>query len=455
MKITKKLSKLAILAALAAPTCLGSTTLVHADDTFGDPYKLNTTAEYDGKFHKIINDQDGASNLTYGIAMTANRVVAAWSSTEPVVKDINTYYVWIEYAPQPGMNPKAGHVTITPRNLNINVNSAQKTFGDADPELTYTVDGLLAGDAVTGKLTREAGEHVGEYAIKQDSLGMNLTNYKVENFSQAKLTIAPTAKMNKFYTDLDATPAEIKNYDDVDKVVVLTNDWLELSNAEKDEVEYKIADVKEEIAEFQNEAGVVNHETADASIAGQDLPWNYRLVTEKIGEDDTRFTDFLAKLTGEKLDELFDIHLIDLLDGDNEVEPHALEKVTLKNVDLSDEKDLKLHHDHGTFEDLAITFDDVNQTLSFETEEFSEFGISTLLASGPAAEVTPVATPSAVANIVTDLVNAPVTEVADSAKATDLPHTGEMVNTSLTLIGAMLSVAALIVGAYKSFGKLK
>lgn len=48
-------------------------------------------------------------------------------------------------------------VTITPGN------NLQKYRGNPDPELTWTAKGLLGGDTVSGALTREAGEDVGEY----------------------------------------------------------------------------------------------------------------------------------------------------------------------------------------------------------------------------------------------------------------------------------------------------
>lgn len=39
-----------------------------------------------------------------------------------------------------------------------------KVYGTADPELTYQVTGLKAGDSLTGSLTRDAGESVGSHA---------------------------------------------------------------------------------------------------------------------------------------------------------------------------------------------------------------------------------------------------------------------------------------------------
>ena len=49
---------------------------------------------------------------------------------------------------------------ISKANLTIYANNAEKTYGEADPELTYNADGLIAGDTLSGKLVREPGEQL-------------------------------------------------------------------------------------------------------------------------------------------------------------------------------------------------------------------------------------------------------------------------------------------------------
>ena len=56
-------------------------------------------------------------------------------------------------------------VKVKPRSATIIVDSKVKYFGDKDPELTYTVSGLLDGDTLNVSLIRETGENVGVYAI--------------------------------------------------------------------------------------------------------------------------------------------------------------------------------------------------------------------------------------------------------------------------------------------------
>src|SRR5213594_3735619 len=58
-------------------------------------------------------------------------------------------------------------LTITKRAVTVTADAKSKTFGDADPALTYQItSGSLAfSDAFTGALSRATGEAVGSYAI--------------------------------------------------------------------------------------------------------------------------------------------------------------------------------------------------------------------------------------------------------------------------------------------------
>ena len=54
-----------------------------------------------------------------------------------------------------------------------------KYRGTEDPEFTWTVEGLLEGDSVTGVLTRQAGEDVGEYAWLTRGFGFARDLYEI------------------------------------------------------------------------------------------------------------------------------------------------------------------------------------------------------------------------------------------------------------------------------------
>ena len=77
--------------------------------------------------------------------------------------------------------------TIGKKSIRITADSVSKTYGEDDPELTYTVEGLVDGDSLTGGLERTQGEDSGTYAINQGTLGGD--NYEVESFTNGVFTI--------------------------------------------------------------------------------------------------------------------------------------------------------------------------------------------------------------------------------------------------------------------------
>ncbi|MBM3863729.1 MAG: discoidin domain-containing protein, partial [Verrucomicrobia bacterium] len=79
--------------------------------------------------------------------------------------------------------------TVSAKSLTITANAVGKTYGDEDPELTYSSDGLVGDDAITGALGRDAGENAGAYAIGQGSLDAG-SNYTI-SYTGADLTISP------------------------------------------------------------------------------------------------------------------------------------------------------------------------------------------------------------------------------------------------------------------------
>ncbi len=86
-----------------------------------------------------------------------------------------------------------GTLTITPRDIVIDISHLDKIYGDADPEFTWAVTqgGLVDGDELTGTLTRVAGENVGNYAISgvvDGDLANGNYTYTINN---GLLTISP------------------------------------------------------------------------------------------------------------------------------------------------------------------------------------------------------------------------------------------------------------------------
>ena len=78
-------------------------------------------------------------------------------------------------------------VTVNAKPITVTADALSKTYGEADPTLTYKVEGLVNGDELTGELKRVAGENVGDYAIEQNTLTAG-NNYCL-TYTGAKLTI--------------------------------------------------------------------------------------------------------------------------------------------------------------------------------------------------------------------------------------------------------------------------
>jgi filamentous hemagglutinin family protein len=105
-----------------------------------------------------------------------------------------------------------GQLTVAPRAVTVTAAAGQsKVYGNVDPTLAYTVTAgtVLAGDSLTGSLSRTAGETVGSYAINQGSLAN--PNYTVSfvgsNFgiTSRPVTVTATAGQSKGYGDVDPT----------------------------------------------------------------------------------------------------------------------------------------------------------------------------------------------------------------------------------------------------------
>ncbi|MDD4120038.1 MAG: MBG domain-containing protein [Clostridia bacterium] len=63
-------------------------------------------------------------------------------------------------------------LSINPKALTVTADNLYKTSGNADPVFTYSITNgeLETGDSITGVLSREAGEEIGEYAITLGTL---------------------------------------------------------------------------------------------------------------------------------------------------------------------------------------------------------------------------------------------------------------------------------------------
>ena len=158
-------------------------TINAADFAEGDVTSKAYEGVYDGEAHTITVTAPKSATVEYGTKKDSYDLKEAPSYT-----DAGEYTVYYKVS-MPNTNPVTGSQTIkiSKKTLTITANAQEKVAGEKDPDLTYTSDGLVEGDAITGALARAEGEGVGEYAITQGTLSAG-DNYTI-TFTGAKLTI--------------------------------------------------------------------------------------------------------------------------------------------------------------------------------------------------------------------------------------------------------------------------
>ncbi|MEQ8713714.1 MAG: MBG domain-containing protein [Cyclobacteriaceae bacterium] len=199
-------------------TIIGAgTTTVYVDQASNDNYYAADQQQFEitiEKASQTIEFTLGSTSFTYGDA-PFNLTATGGDSGNPVIfESSNASVIAIEdnvativglgeatiTASQVGnANYNAAMVveqslTIVPRPITVAASVQSKTYGDADPELTYRILGetlLFEGESFSGSLQREAGEDVGTYTIQQGSLTLG-DNYDI-SFESKDLTIIARA----------------------------------------------------------------------------------------------------------------------------------------------------------------------------------------------------------------------------------------------------------------------
>ena len=164
---------------------------------------------------KEITITPNAASKTYGDADPVLTAVVE-GTTEPIAYELvratgenaGEYEITVVLGDNPNYAITTGTATFTidPKAVSVEANDASKVYGDADPELTATVTGLVGNDTLNYTLARTEGENVGEYEITV-TLGEN-PNYDVTasngTFTITKKAATVTAvDKSKVYGDAD------------------------------------------------------------------------------------------------------------------------------------------------------------------------------------------------------------------------------------------------------------
>ena len=145
---------------------------------------------------KIYDGTASGLGVSYSTAPNANLLGTA--VTTSASSNVGTWAVSASglYSNQSGYDITyvAGALTIDPVPivlLGVGADNQSKTYGSADPVLTYTVGSgnLAPGDSFSGSMVRDPGENVGSYAIRQGTLSIS-GNYII-SFVDGTLSISP------------------------------------------------------------------------------------------------------------------------------------------------------------------------------------------------------------------------------------------------------------------------
>ena len=147
------------------------------------------TLTYIGEAQYLINaGETNVGTMVYSLIEDGE-----YTTSIPQGTNAGDYTVWYYVQGDANHNDSAKatvSVNIAKAPLTVMADAKIKSYGDENPTLTYTAEGLLGVDTLTGALTgalsREEGENVGSYAITLGTLSAD--NYTI-SFDGADFTI--------------------------------------------------------------------------------------------------------------------------------------------------------------------------------------------------------------------------------------------------------------------------
>jgi gliding motility-associated-like protein len=159
---------------------------------------------------KAYGDADPAFTYTFAPALAGTDTFSG-SLTRAVGENIGTYAInqgTLALNANYTLTYVGAALTIGKKTVTVTAVAKSKSYGDADPALTYTFAPALSGtDIFTGSLTRTVGENVGTYAINQGTLSLNgnyTLTYIGADLTIGKKTVTVTAAAkSKSYGDAD------------------------------------------------------------------------------------------------------------------------------------------------------------------------------------------------------------------------------------------------------------
>lgn len=316
------------------------------------------------------------------------------------------------------------NLTVKAKKITVTVNDASKTYGDEDSEFTYVNDKLIGNDKLTGIiLTREEGEDVGTYKIKVSQKEGSNPNYDI-TFKDGTYTINPLS-IDKGTVVLGNVLKYIgeKQTQEVEQVLVngkaLNKEDYEVLDNQATKEGKHVLTIK---AKGNNHTGSFEYAyvilpkdsdkigtgsftvktTGDVEISRDEvidlLIENKKITANELSEvaegkkieivlevKEAQANEFIETSTkGYKVGKYLDITLYKSVNGTNE-SIHELSKVMKVTIKVPEElinKDSKTKREYyivrshnGKVDILETKYDEKTNSLTFETDKFSDYAI--------------------------------------------------------------------------------
>ncbi|MBR2667787.1 MAG: InlB B-repeat-containing protein, partial [Oscillospiraceae bacterium] len=140
------------------------------------------------------------SGTVTGLANAGDLGEITFSRTNAEVNNVGTYegVLTASYTPNDNytVTVTPGNFAITPKAVTVTADDLSKTYGENDPTLTATVNGLVGSDTIEYSVSRVAGESVGMYTITPsgaETQGNYSVSYETGTFTINPATLAATA----------------------------------------------------------------------------------------------------------------------------------------------------------------------------------------------------------------------------------------------------------------------
>ena len=316
------------------------------------------------------------------------------------------------------------NLTVKAKKITVTVNDASKTYGDEDSEFTYVNDKLIGNDKLTGIiLTREEGEDVGTYKIKVSQKEGSNPNYDI-TFKDGTYTINPLSidKGTVVLGNVLKYTGE-KQTQEVEQVLVNgkvlnKEDYEVLDNQATKEGKHVLtikAKGNNHTGSFEYSYAILPKEndkigtgsftvktTGDVEISRDEvidlLIENKKITANELSEvaegkkieivlevKEAQANELIETNTkGYKVGKYLDITLYKSVNGTNE-SIHELTKVLKVTIKVPEElinKDSKTKREYyiarshnGKVDILETIYDEKTNSLTFETDKFSDYAI--------------------------------------------------------------------------------